>query len=94
MSLKKVGDIWHYQFKFENRKYRKSTKTSNRRAAERMEEAHRRELEEGRTGPDPIRERKQLVTDLVTAHYETYKAKGKSVRYVHEPSLSTSENFS
>ena len=57
MAVYKRGGVWWYGFLFNGHRIQKSTKQSNKRAAEQMEAAHRTSLAKGEVG---IRERKPV----------------------------------
>lgn len=50
MSIYKRGDVYWYEFHFNGERIRESPQTSNRRAAEKIEAAHRTRLAKGEAG--------------------------------------------
>lgn len=59
MSLFKRGSVWWYEFVFESKRYRESTKQGNKRVAEQIEAAKRTQLAKREVGID---ERKPVPT--------------------------------
>jgi hypothetical protein len=78
MAVYKRGKFYWFEFVFDGERVRKPTKTTNRRAAENIEAAHRIKLAEGKAG---IQEKKPAPT--FAAALKDFLAQSKTVHTAH-----------
>jgi integrase len=55
MRLFKRGAVYWYEFRFQNQRFRETTKSANKEAAERIAQERRRKLELGRAGLEKVK---------------------------------------
>src|SRR5918912_514000 len=86
MAIYKRGDVYWFEFIFEGRRIRRSTKQSNRRVAREIESAYRTKLAKREVGiedPKPIPTFSQAMKDFLTWSEQEHSAHPNThVRYV------------
>jgi len=81
----KRGSLWWYEFSFAGRRYRASTRTTNRKLAERAERKKRDRLAEGNAHLDAIR-KPSTVTRAVESFFEEHDDWAERTRGIHDNS--------